>query len=54
LLLSKLVWAGESGSDLQLRDAAALVASLPDLDWAYISRWASTLGVARELEALKP
>jgi hypothetical protein len=54
LLLSKLVWARESGSDLQLRDAAALVASLPDLDWAYIFRWASTLGVARELEALKP
>ena len=54
LLLSKLVWAGESGSDLQLRDAAALVASVPDLDWPYISRWASTLGVARELEALKP
>jgi len=54
LLLSKLVWAGESGSDLQLRDAAALVASVPDLDWPHISRWASTLGVARQLEALKP
>ena len=54
LLLSKLVWAGESGSDLQLRDAAALVASVPNLDWPYLSRWASTLGVARELEALKP
>jgi len=54
LLLSKLVWAGESGSDLQLRDAAALVASVPDLDWPHISRWASMLGVARQLEALKP
>ena len=54
LLLSKLVWAGESGSDLQLRDAAALVASVPDLDWPHISRWASVLGVARQLEALKP
>jgi len=54
LLLSKLVWAGESGSDLQLRDAAALAASVSDLDWPYISRWASTLGIARQLEALKP
>jgi hypothetical protein len=54
LLLSKLVWAGESGSDLQLRDAAALVASVPDLDWSYIARWASMLGVARQLEALRP
>ena len=54
LLLSKLVWAGESGSDLQLRDAAALVASVPDLDWPYIARWASMLGVSRQLEALQP
>ena len=54
LLLSKLVWAREGGSELQLRDAATLVASVPDLDWPYMSRWASTLGVARELEALKP
>ena len=54
LLLSKLVWARESGSDLQMRDAATLAASVPDLDWPYISRWASTLGVVSELEALKP
>lgn len=54
LLLSKLVWARESASDLQLRDAAAVIASVPDLDWPYISRWASPLGVTRELEALKP
>ncbi|MFO7692297.1 MAG: hypothetical protein R6V57_04335 [Vicinamibacterales bacterium] len=54
LLLSKLLWARESGSELQLRDAANLVASVPDLDWPYSSRWASALGVARELEALKP
>jgi hypothetical protein len=54
LLLSKLVWAREGGSDLQLRDAAVLVASVPDLDWTYISRWAAALGVARDLEALQP
>ena len=53
LLLSKLVWARESGSELQLRDAATLVASVQDLDWPYIARWAATLGVARELEAVK-
>lgn len=54
VLLSKLVWARESGSELQLRDAANLVASVPDLDWPYIFRWASSLGVGRDLEALKP
>ena len=54
LLLSKLVWARESGSDLQMRDAATLAASVPDLDWRYISGWASTLGVVSELEAVKP
>ena len=54
VLLSKLVWARESGSELQLRDAANLVASVPDLDWPYIFRWASSLGVERDLEALKP
>ena len=54
LLLSKLLWARESGSELQLRDADNLAASVPDLDWPYSSRWASTLGVARELEAMKP
>ena len=53
LLLSKLVWARESGSELQLRDAANLIASVPDLDWPYIASWAPALGVARELEALK-
>jgi hypothetical protein len=54
LLLSKLAWAREGGSDLQMRDAAALAASVPNLDWTYLSRWASTLDVSRELEALKP
>ena len=54
LLLSKLLWARESGSELQLRDAANLVASVLDLDWPYSSRWASALGVPRELEAVKP
>jgi len=53
LLLSKLVWAQEGGSDLQLRDAAALIASVPGLDWTYLAHWASALGVERTLEDLR-
>lgn len=58
LVTSRLDLAGVpymvSGSDLQMRDAATLAASVPDLDWRYISGWASTLGVVSELEAMKP
>ncbi len=53
LILSKLYWARESGSDTQRRDAAQLLLDAPDLDWPYMSRWAQTLGVAKELAKLK-
>lgn len=45
LLLSKLDWAKDSRSELQMRDARNLVASVKHLDWAYIDRWATVLGV---------
>ena len=45
-ILSKLTWAHESGSDLQLRDAAGVVASCGDvLDRDYVERWADELGL---------
>jgi hypothetical protein len=53
LLLSKLVWAAEGASELQLRDARALVASVPDLDWPYLNRWAPELGVDGPLVELR-
>jgi hypothetical protein len=55
LILAKLVWARETGSDRQLRDVAAMIASAGGgLDAAYIDSWAGALDVAdtwRQLHA---
>jgi hypothetical protein len=45
LLLSKLLWAKSSQSDLQLGDVRNLIVSDESLDWPYIERWAQKLGV---------
>lgn len=49
LILSKLAWAKESGSELQLRDAGALLAGGADED--YLRRCAEELSVAALLES---
>jgi len=46
LILSKLIWAKESQSELQHRDVVELVRSVTDLDWSYLEHWASALEVA--------
>ncbi len=43
LILSKLAWARESGSELQLRDARGLLTDTVDRE--YLKRWAADLGV---------
>lgn len=48
LILSKLAWAKESGSELQLRDVRALLAG--STDDAYLHRCAAELSVAALLE----
>lgn len=53
LLLSKLVWASETGSELQLRDARTLVALVDTLDWTYLEQWSHDLGVADQLQELR-
>ncbi len=45
LLLSKLGWAKESRSEVQLQDARNLVACVSEMDWPYVERWASELTV---------
>ena len=45
LILSKLVWAKDSHSELQLRDVRSVLASSPDLDAEYLCRWAKALGI---------
>jgi hypothetical protein len=52
LILSKLVWALESNSELQRRDIRQLLAGVIDLD--YIHKWAPQLGVAPMLDELMP
>jgi len=53
LILSKLVWAKESQSELQTRDVGQLIRGVKDLDWQYLERWAGTLRVAKDLGRLR-
>jgi hypothetical protein len=46
LILSKLVWAKAGGSELQRRDVRRLLRMAPDLDMAYLERWAAALSVS--------
>jgi hypothetical protein len=50
LILSKLIWAKDSGSELQLRDVRNLLSSGADL--AYVREWAPRLGVSELLESM--
>jgi hypothetical protein len=55
LVLSKLLWSRDSGSELQREDARAILHSIRDLDWAYLEKWAASLGIQDLLaEARKP
>ena len=47
LILSKLAWAKDSGSEMQLRDVQALLAG--DADRQYLERWAEELSVTEML-----
>ena len=44
LVLSKLVWAQQSDSELQFRDACQVMKSVPGLDNEYMLKWACILG----------
>lgn len=45
LIIAKLEWAKDSGSERQLRDIAGIVAIDEGLDRGYIDQWAAELGV---------
>jgi predicted nucleotidyltransferase len=53
LVLSKLVWAKDSRSELQFRDVRSIIALQPGLDWPYMERWAMRLTVATLLAELR-
>ena len=46
LILSKLDWAKDSHSQMQLDDVRNLFRSVRDLDTSYLRRWADRLGLA--------
>lgn len=54
LVLSKLVWAKPSHSEVQLRDVRNLIACVERLDWDYVERWAGELDVRDLLAKVRP
>jgi hypothetical protein len=45
LILSKLDWARDTHSEIQMADVRNLLASVPDLDRDYLARWVERLGL---------
>jgi hypothetical protein len=54
LILTKLWWSKDTGSELQRRDVRSLVETASSLDWAYLRRWSAHLGVEALLDAYSP
>jgi hypothetical protein len=53
LLLSKLEWARDGGSEVQLSDARNLAESAAEMDWNYVEQWATTLGLSEMLARVR-
>ena len=53
LILSKLYWARDSRSEMQLGDVRNLISVVKGLDWSYIERCANDLGVAELLKEVR-
>ena len=53
LILSKLLWAKDSGSATQQDDVIRLMRTIRNLDWSYLEKWASALGIAQELRQVR-
>ena len=52
LILSKLAWAKNSHSEVQLSDVRNLAHAVRDLDWTYVERWAAELTVVQLLKEI--
>ena len=53
LIVSKLLWAKDSRSELQFRDVRQLIAAQPDVDWNYLNRWAAHVGITDLLTEMR-
>ena len=54
LILSKLDWARESLSEMQIKDVKNLLRTVPDLDRPYLKQWATRLGLQEIYEGINP
>lgn len=54
LILSKLDWAKESRSQMQLDDVRNLLRSVQELDLGYLDRWVDRLGVGALYQEIRP
>jgi len=54
VILSKLDWSKESGSEMQSRDVFGIMKlQWGNLDWDYLNHWAKELGIEKKLESVK-
>lgn len=53
LILSKLIWGKQSQSDLQLGDVCQMISTVSKLDWKYMKKWATVLGIDTLLKKAK-
>ncbi len=53
LLLSKLIWAADGKSEMQLNDVRNLILEVAALDWDYIEFWATELQVEAFLREVR-
>jgi hypothetical protein len=54
LIISKLAWAQDSGSETQQRDVRNLLSCVPDLDKAYLEKWVHSLGLEEMFRKVNP
>ena len=45
LVISKLYWAKDSLSEMQIRDVRNMIKTVPDMDTEYIEKWVARLGL---------
>ena len=45
LVISKLYWAKDSLSEMQIRDVRNMIKTVPDMDTGYIEKWVARLGL---------
>ena len=53
LILSKLIWALDSRSQIQLNDIRSVIRTVNELDWSYIEEWGLQLGLKEILNEVR-